>query len=66
MLLGGDIHQETFIGINEVVGFYKHLDDVLDDDYIWNETRDRLLKYRNFLKIDKNKIKEIMKNVYIT
>jgi len=66
MLLGGDINSETFIAINEVLNFYDAFDEKLDNDYIWTETRDRMLKYKKFLKIDNNIIKGIMKDVYTT
>jgi len=66
MLLGNDINSETFIAFNEVLHFYDDFDIKLKNDFIWEETRDKMLRYKIFLKIDKNKIKDLLKDAYIT
>jgi len=64
MLLGGDILPETFIAMNDIIGFYDDFDDKLDDDFIWSETKMKMVSYRTFLKF--NNVKGIMKDVYTT
>jgi hypothetical protein len=64
MLLGGDILPETFIAINEVIGFFDEFDRRLGNDFIWGETKTKMINYKIFLKL--NNIKEIMKDVYTT
>lgn len=66
MLLGGDINLETFIAMNDVLNFFPHFNHEMKNDYIWEETRDKSLRYKRFLNYDNDKIKEILKNAYTT
>jgi hypothetical protein len=54
-----EISIETLIIINACVGYVSTFDKILSDP-IWNELKNKIVKYSPFLKIDKTKYKKII------
>jgi len=61
MLICGAISIETFIIMNDILKFFPYFNEKLHNDLLWNEYHNKAVKYKKFLKIDKEKCKEIMK-----
>ena len=60
--MSGDIVFETVVILNDIANFVPKYDRILGKDfYIWEDTRNRILKYSPFLEYDKSKILKIMK-----
>lgn len=58
--LANEIGLETFCLLLEVTGAIKHWDEKLKYDIIWEEHRNKILKYTPFINYDRNKFKKIV------
>jgi hypothetical protein len=52
---------ETMILLNRVTGFVNRYDSVMSDDVIWEQVSNRLKKYDPFVKMDTEKVKQLVK-----
>lgn len=57
----GKVNKETLIILNELMNFFPIWDKKIQDDIIWPDLRRKYLKYAPFIKYDKNKFKNILK-----
>lgn len=56
----GEVSPETMVILDATLNYIKQFDKKLSDP-VWAETRNKILKYKPFLSIDKNKYVKIMK-----
>lgn len=61
MYLSGDIHKETFIVLDDMIGYFSSFDECMVDDFIWQDEKVVLLKYKSFINYNKQ---EMMKRIY--
>lgn len=59
----GNISAETLTILNDIMNFFPYWDKKITDDIIWPKTRDKCLKYAEFIKYDKSKLKKIVKGI---
>lgn len=59
----GNISIETMCILNDLLKFFPYWDEKISDTIIWPKTRDRCLKYSEFIKYDKQKVKKIVKDI---
>lgn len=59
----GNISIETLTILNDILNFFPYWDRKISDDIIWPNTRNKCLKYAEFIKYDKTKLKLIVKNI---
>lgn len=59
----GHISVETFTILNDILNFFSYWDKKISDTVIWPSTRDKCLKYSEFIKYDKKKMKAIVKEI---
>jgi hypothetical protein len=57
----GDLSVETYIILDDFLGFSKVLDRKMSEDYLWHNYNKPAQKFRPFLKYDKEKMKLILK-----
>ena len=57
MYMSRQIHTESLIMINEVTNVFGYWDKKLVDKIIWPDIKNKCIKYRPFLSLDKDKIK---------
>jgi hypothetical protein len=66
MALQKEINIETFIIINKILNFFPKFDKKIKVKLIWDEFKNKSLKYEPFLKnIDKKEFKNIMKEILV-
>jgi len=65
LYLGRKLSLESLIAANEVLGFLRNWDDTIQDEIIWPSISRLMRKYRPFLNIDRNDIKNIMKDILL-
>lgn len=58
-----NITPETFTILNNHLNFFPLWDNRIEDTLLWPSIRDRCLKYRPFIQYDKNKVKQLIKDV---
>lgn len=56
--------EETLIGMDRVLGFFKRWDKTIDDEILYPLIRKRLKKYEVFVNIDRDQLKEKMKELF--
>lgn len=56
--------EETLIGMDRVLGFFKRWDKTIDDEILYPLIRKRLKKYEVFVSIDRDQLKEKMKELF--
>lgn len=61
LYLGGDICRETFTVVVDVTGCFKYWDKKLADDFMWQDTKIGYQKYLPFLKYDRAKVKQTLR-----
>lgn len=59
----GDVSIETLTILNNLLTFFPIWDKRIEDPVLWPNIRDRCLKYSSFIKYDKTKIKQIVKDL---
>jgi hypothetical protein len=59
----GSISVETLTILNDIMNFFPYWDKKISDTIIWPTTRDKCLKYSEFIKYDKPKMKKIIKDI---
>ena len=59
----GNISIETLTILNDILNFFPYWDKKITDDIIWPTSRDRCLKYSEFIRYDKSKMKKIIKDI---
>jgi hypothetical protein len=59
----GNISCETLTILNDLLNFFPYWDKRISDTIIWPITRDKCLKYGEFIKYDKPKMKRIVKDI---
>lgn len=59
----GSISIETLTVLNDLLNFFPYWDKRISDNIIWPKTRDKCLRYGEFIKYDKSKIKKIVKDI---
>lgn len=52
---------ETLILLNRFTGFVNRYDSMMPDDVIWEQVSNRLKKYDPFVKVDTEKVKQVIK-----
>jgi hypothetical protein len=65
LLIGEEISLESFIILDRVLNFIRHLDHFLLDEYVWLEYNKKVRKYSPFVVTDKKEYHMVMKNVFI-
>jgi len=60
-----EISPETMIIIDSVIPYIKVWTKKIDEDIIWPTVRNKLLKYKPFVSVDKDKYKSIMREVFV-
>ncbi len=60
LLLGRDIHIETFIILNDIMKFAPSWNRQINENVIWPEIRQKCKKYQPFMEYDKEKCKKIV------
>ena len=53
---------ETMIILDDLIQFMEKFDTFYKDDHIWKKLSRKIRKYKPFLKYDKDKMKQILKN----
>lgn len=67
MYMGGKINAETVIAFDIFVGdMLDRWNAMIDDPIIWPELYRQLSKYRPFVRIDREVIKKVIKNVFLS
>jgi hypothetical protein len=59
----GNISVETLTILNDLLNFFPYWDEKISDNIIWPKTRDKCIKYAEFIKYDKLKMKRIVKDI---
>jgi hypothetical protein len=59
----GSISIETLTILNDLLNFFPYWDKRISDNIIWPKTRDKCLRYSEFIKYDKSKLKRIVKDI---
>jgi T4 gene Gp59 loader of gp41 DNA helicase/T4 gene Gp59 loader of gp41 DNA helicase C-term len=59
----GDVTIETLTILNNLLTFFPTWDKKIEDTILWPSIRDRCLKYAPFIKYDKQKLKQIVKDL---
>lgn len=59
----GNISVETLTILNDLLNFFPYWDEKIADTILWPKTRDTCLKYAEFIKYDKPKMKRIVKDI---
>jgi hypothetical protein len=59
----GSISIETLTILNDLLNFFPYWDKRISDNILWPKTRDKCLKYAEFIKYDKPKMKKIVKDI---
>jgi hypothetical protein len=59
----GNISIETLTILNDLMNFFPYWDKKITDTILWPKTRDRCLKYSEFINYDKSKMKKIVKDI---
>lgn len=59
----GNLSCETLTILNDLLNFFPYWDKRISDTIIWPSTRDKCLKYGEFIRYDKPKMKRIVKDV---
>ena len=59
----GEISIETLAILNNLLNFFPIWDKKISDPVLWPNVRDRCLKYSPFIKYDKTKVKQILKDL---
>jgi len=62
--LSKDISPETMVGVEALTGVFKMWDKNITDEYMWPETRRRLTKYRPFLELKKDALKQVVIDIF--
>ena len=65
LLIGEEISLESFIILDRVLNFIRHLDHFLLDEYVWLEYNKKVRKYSPFVVTDKKEYHMVMKNVFV-
>lgn len=65
MYLGNKIMIETLIATNEVLGFIPIWNKKISETVIWPDVSRLMQKYRPFLQLNKNEIRQLMKEVLL-
>lgn len=65
LLIGEEISLESFIILDRVLNFIRHLDHFLLDEYVWLEYNKKVRKYSPFVITDKKEYHMVMKNVFV-
>lgn len=60
LYLSGDISAETLLIIDSLTGVFSYWNKLLEDNIIWPEIEQKLVKYKTFFKIDNAKYKKIL------
>jgi len=63
LLMQKELSIETFIIMNEVLGFIKIFDGKLKHDIVWESWSEKCKHYRKFLEIDEKNFKELMVSI---
>ena len=61
MAMSGDLSLETFVILNDFIGFMDKFDKKMADDFLWPKFSVKARKFRPFVEYDKDKIKKILK-----
>jgi hypothetical protein len=59
----GNISIETLVILNDMLKFFPIWERKITDDIIWPTVRDKCLRYGEFIKYDKPKMKRIVKDI---
>jgi hypothetical protein len=65
LLIGEEISLESFIILDRVLNFIRHLDHFLLDEYVWLEYNKKVRKYSPFVVTDIKEYHMVMKNVFV-
>lgn len=59
LLMQGEIHLETVVILNSILGFVQREDSKISDTIIWPDIKRKILKYQPFVSFDYDKFKKI-------
>jgi hypothetical protein len=59
----GDISIETLSILNDLLNFFPYWDKKINETVLWPSIRDKCIKYAPFVRYDKQKIKQIVRNL---
>jgi hypothetical protein len=59
MFLAGKICIETLCLLLDFTGAVKHWDKHMKNDLVWNDVKNKVIKYNKFIECDREKLKEI-------
>jgi hypothetical protein len=65
LLISEEISIESFIILDRVLNFIRHINNFLLDEYIWSEYNKKIIKYSPFVTIDKKEYHMVMKKVFV-
>lgn len=60
-----EICLESLIICNDILNFFNHWKNKIEDPVIWPDLYKKCLKYRSFLKFDRDRCLEILKNKFV-
>ena len=63
-VLGQQVKLETLIILNKISSFFEDWTNTINDDIIWNNIRNKALKYSSFIKIDIGKFRGLLMKHY--
>jgi hypothetical protein len=58
----GEVSIETVVILNDIVGFFPHWNKCIDDNVLWPEIHNKLVKYKPFFQYDIFKCRKILKD----
>jgi len=62
--MGKEISPETLLGIQELTNVFKMWDKNINDDIFWPEIKNKLLKYRPFIELKKEALREVVIDIF--
>ena len=65
LLIAEEISIESFIILDRVLNFIRHINHFLLDEYIWLEYNKKVKKYSPFVVTDRKEYLTVMKNVFV-
>jgi|TARA_B100001059_G_scaffold211445_1_gene225779 hypothetical protein len=63
--LGNNICPETFIAFDNMFGIFGDYDELIQEQFIWPKTKNRLVKLKPFIEYEKEKLRTVMKGIWL-
>ena len=63
--LGNNICPETFIAFDNMFGIFGDYDELIQEQFIWPKTKNKLVKLKPFIEYEKEKLRTVMKGIWL-